>query len=146
GCPSLAPSPFFSSRSSSPTPPLSPCPSSPASAAALPAPLIPAGPSSPLRAEEQMPLGVEPPVRRRPVPASIFPTPPARHRLGSSVVPDRGPSSAASSSGGLELRSAGERAGPQQTAAAAARRDLDDATVVDRDAGGPPCACRCPHR
>ncbi|CAO2035063.1 unnamed protein product [Urochloa humidicola] len=54
-------------------PPLSPRPS----ATALPAPLIPAGPSSPSRAEEQMPPGVEPPARRRPVPASIFPTLPA---------------------------------------------------------------------
>ncbi|CAO2190700.1 unnamed protein product, partial [Urochloa humidicola] len=78
----------------------------------------------------------------------FFPTPPARHRLGSSVVPDRGLSPAALSPNGLELRRARERARPEQRAAAAARRDLEDATTVvdSRDAGEPLAPAAGPHR
>ncbi|CAO2046185.1 unnamed protein product [Urochloa humidicola] len=98
-----------------------------------------------------MPPGVEPPARRRRCPpqSSILPhaaCPPPPQVLGSSVVPDRGLSPAASSSDGLELRRARERAGSEQRAAAVTRCDLEDATTVvdSRDAGEPPRACRWP--
>ncbi|CAO2201183.1 unnamed protein product [Urochloa humidicola] len=98
-----------------------------------------------------MPPGVEPPARRRwcPPQSSILlhaACPPPPQVLGSSVVPDRGLSPAASSSDGLELRRARERAGSEQRAAAAARCDLEDATTVvdSTDAGEPPRACRWP--
>ncbi|CAO2197899.1 unnamed protein product, partial [Urochloa humidicola] len=101
----------------------------------LPAPLFSGRPLLSIARRGALLPGVEPPL----VLTSLFPTPPARHRLGSSAALDRGPSPAASNSGGLELRRAGERAGPEQRAAAVARCDLeDDAAVVDKDAGGPP--------
>ncbi|CAN6253317.1 unnamed protein product, partial [Urochloa humidicola] len=105
----------------------------------LPAPLFSGRPLLSIARRGALLPGVEPPRAPPPVLTSLFPTPPARHRLGSSAALDRGPSPAASNSGGLELRRAGERAGLEQRAAAVARCDLeDDAAVVDRDAGGPP--------
>ncbi|CAO2039873.1 unnamed protein product, partial [Urochloa humidicola] len=106
------------------TPSLSSRPSSPAPAAAPPAPLFPGWPLLPAPLFSGRPLlsiarrgallpGVEPPRAPPPVLTSLFPTPLARHRLGSSAALDRGPSPAASNSGGLELRRAGERAGPE---------------------------------